>query len=143
MSVIQASKDRRNNDLIPDEIVKPIRVTKQVIILAMSETAVLFAYDKGGIISVNKHPNLPRRRWTLVARGVAKVMPPKLFHVLVSKLAEKDTNLAKVVVVAEEGHTMAGVTIVNKKWIHDITVNTVPLYKSMRTNPNKSPNIYR
>lgn len=110
MLVKQARKDPRNKDLIPDEIGKPIPLAKQAETPAMAEMAVLVTYEKEGIMCVDTHPNLHRQGWTLVARGVAEVMPHKPFHVSKSKVFEKETHVPKIMIAAQGSHIVAWLT---------------------------------
>lgn len=95
----------------------------------MSETAALITYDEADVMCVDTHPNVNRQRSAFVARGIAGVTPHKLFHVLVSYFAKKETQLLKGMIVPQASRSVAWLTTADNKSIQEETVKTGPLYK--------------
>lgn len=95
------------NDLIPDKISLLIRVPRQVTIPAISETAVMIFYDEAAVMCMDTQRNLNRRESAPVATKTDELEPRKPFHVRVSNLAKKDTDLPKGRIVAQRSHSVA------------------------------------
>lgn len=92
-------------------------MVKQVTTPAMSESAVLLICDKAGIMCVDTNSNLITRRWALVAKGIAEVMPQEPFHVCKSIFAERETLLLKGMIAARGTQTVVWLTTVENEWI--------------------------
>lgn len=68
---------------------KPIRVARQRAIAPMTEPTVMLTCRGAGMLRVDTHPNLLRRRSVLMAKGIAEVLPDEVFHVLMSSVSEE------------------------------------------------------
>lgn len=109
----------------------------------MSETAVVVTCDEAGIMCVDIHPNLNKRRLALVARAVAEVMLHKPLYVQVSNFAKRRTHLPKTMTVGQGSQTLSRLTIGTKKSMYDQTVNTVRFHNFCTEKLFKSTNIYK
>lgn len=102
-------------------------MAKQVTILTLSETAALVTYKEAGETFEKRNPNLERQRLDQVARGTSEVMPLEPFHSSVSIFAKKETRLPRDIIMAQERHTVAWLTTINRNWIEDGNVSTMSL----------------
>lgn len=110
--VKQAWKDPIDEHRIPDGITLTIRVARKTTIPAMLEAAVLVICDGSGILCVETHPYLKRRRLVFVARRIAEVMPNNSLHVKVSHFAEREMHLPRGIIEAQGSLTVAWLTTI-------------------------------
>lgn len=90
-----------NKDVILQGIAFPIRVARQVKMLAMSEIAVLITWNGGGLPCVDTHPNLNRKKWFCSQKELPKSHQHELFHVRVTNVSGKETHPPEGVIVAQ------------------------------------------
>lgn len=141
-AVEQERRDPIDERLKTDETALPNGLPRQQKMKALLEGAVLVTRNEAGIICVDTHPNLKKRRSVFVARAIADVMPREPRHVYVINFAMREMNLPKSIGVARGIHTEAWLTTVNNEWACDKTVITVPYTSLKRKKPNRSIRIF-